>query len=60
MPDSALVYGDFNTAAESAEYRRLLETTGLVDCRSLLDPANLGTSTRRNKGGEYEKSILFR
>ena len=55
MPDSALVCGDFNAVAESAEYRRLLDATGLVDCWSLVDPANLGTSTLRKQDGEYEK-----
>ncbi len=47
MPQGALVCGDFNAAPDTAEYQRLLEATGLVDCWSLADPANRESSTLR-------------
>ena len=47
MPSSALVCGDFNAAPATAEYQRLLDSTGLIDCWSLADPANRETSTLR-------------
>lgn len=49
MPSSALVCGDFNAAPATAEYQRLLEATGLVDCWSRADPANRETSTLRKE-----------
>jgi len=47
MPYSALVCGDFNAAPSTAEYQRLIDSTGLIDCWSLADPANCETSTLR-------------
>ena len=47
MPYSAIVCGDFNAAPDSAEYRSLLDSTGLVDCWSQADPVNRETSTLR-------------
>jgi len=49
MPRSALVCGDFNAAPGTAEYQRLIDSTGLIDCWSPLDPANCETSTLRKQ-----------
>jgi len=47
MPHSAIVCGDFNAAPDTAEYQRLIDSTGLIDCWTLADPANCETSTLR-------------
>ena len=47
MPASAVVCGDFNATPDSAEFRQLLESSGLVDCWSLADTGNRDSSTLR-------------
>lgn len=47
MPRTAVVCGDFNAAPATAEYRRLVESTGLLDCWALADPARREDSTLR-------------
>lgn len=57
MPDSAVVCGDFNAAPDTAEYRRLLEATGLVDCWALTDPENFERRTlRKNTSDDIKVS----
>ena len=45
MPETAIVCGDFNASPDTEEYRRLLDSTGLVDCWSEVDTAHQRTST---------------
>ena len=52
MPLSAIVCGDFNASPDTEEYRLLLETTGLSDCWSLVDPQNLEATTLRKDTSE--------
>jgi len=47
MPDTAIVFGDFNCSPDSSEYQYLIGNSDLVDCWSVSDPDNLNTSTRR-------------
>lgn len=52
MPRSAVVCGDFNAAPDTAEYRLLLESTGLLDCWSLTDVDHRCSSTLRKEISE--------
>jgi endonuclease/exonuclease/phosphatase family metal-dependent hydrolase len=51
MPGAAIVCGDFNAAPDDAEYRRLLQATGLVDCWARVDPDNRLNSTLLKEPG---------
>jgi len=56
MPAGALVCGDFNAPPDSAEFRQLLDATGLVDCWTLADTENRESSTLR-KGSSRDIDI---
>ncbi|HKJ50042.1 MAG TPA: endonuclease/exonuclease/phosphatase family protein [Gammaproteobacteria bacterium] len=56
MPQSAVLCGDLNSTPESAEFARLIEFTGLVDCWTLADPDNRGATTLR-KGTSRDVDI---
>ena len=49
LPHSAIVCGDFNAPPASAEYRRLLDKTGLIDCWALADRHNIDASSLRKE-----------
>ena len=49
MPGTAIVCGDFNCPPGSSEYQYLIDNSGLTDCWSVSDPANLNTSTLRHE-----------
>lgn len=52
MPQRAIVCGDFNANTETAEYRLLLDETGLVDCWAEADPAEANVATWKKERGE--------
>lgn len=52
MPASAIVCGDFNANVGTAEYRQLLDSTGLVDCWSVADPQQVDAPTWKKERGE--------
>ena len=56
MPYSAVFCGDLNSTPDSAEFARLAEPTGLIDCWSLADPDNRDATTLR-KGTSRDVDI---
>ncbi len=52
MPGSAIVCGDFNANIETAEYRLLLDRTGLVDCWVETGSGEANAATWKKERGE--------